>query len=89
MHAFTYVDVSKILIILYLTFISVGSLASSSLTVIFLTSKFFCFLYKRKLAIEKARAERDNFETYTIRNRLFNFEDDDDDDEVTHFYSEI
>lgn len=35
-----------------------------------------------------ARAERDNFETYTIRNRLFNFEDDDD-DEVTHFYSEI
>lgn len=89
MHAFTYVDVSKILIILYLTFISVASLASSSLTVIFLTSKFFCFfLYKRKLAIEKARAERDNFETYTFRNRLFNFEDDDD-DEVTHFYSEI
>lgn len=85
---FHYVDVSKILIILYLTFISVGSLASSSLTVIYLTSKFFCFLYKRKLAIQKARADSDNFETFTIRNRLFNLEDNDV-DEVTHFISEI
>lgn len=53
MHAFTYVDVSKILIILYLTFISVGSLASSSLTVIFLTSKFFCFYIKENWQLKK------------------------------------
>lgn len=88
MYVFIYVDVFKIFIILYLIFILVGLLVLFSLIVIFFILKFFCFLYKRKLVIEKVRVERDNFEIYIIRNWIFNFEDDDD-DEVIYFYFEI
>jgi hypothetical protein len=47
--------------------------------------KFCCYIYKRKRALNRNRAERDDFESFRMRNRLID-PSDSEVDSVTEFY---
>jgi hypothetical protein len=63
----------------FLTFITVGSLLSSTLAIIFIITKFCCYIKNREKnaeACRQYREDRSNFESFRLRNRLFNFSED-------------
>jgi hypothetical protein len=72
-----------------LTFIAVGSLISSTLTIIFIISKFCIYIKNRKKYVKdlkQYRERRDNFESFRLGNSLINYWEDDQID-TSHTYS--